>query len=320
MNKINSRMGKILLFMMVLVVLLSGCKFKSSTTNSTTNSTATTTIPTSTTATTLPSVYSQYQLEYRLYSEFPNVFWCDPDFYPVARVGQEQQNAIAQYLTIRSNQSEFSAILQQLNLPDKTDYTDSEKLLIYKEHKKLTYAVQMTAADGMYNYDLRVGEGQGERIQGTIKTSGEIQITSREPSINTCPICLVQGTLIDTPQGQIPVEQLVKGMPVWTQDDSGKRVVMKIAETAVRPVPLDFQAVRIELDDGRAVTASGQHPTAAGRAIADYQTGDMLDGARVINTSYITYTGGKTYDLLPAGTTGLYWANGILLGSTLKSK
>jgi hypothetical protein len=68
------------------------------------------------------------------------------------------------------------------------------------------------------------------------------------------------------------------------------------------------------------VTASGQHPTAAGRAIADYKIGDMLDGARVISTSYITYTSGKTYDLLPAGTTGLYWANGILLGSTLKSK
>jgi hypothetical protein len=313
-------MKKILLFTVVLVVLLSGCKFKTSTTNSTTNATATTTIPTSTTSTTLPSIYSQYQLEYRLCSEFPNVFWCDPDFYPVARVGQEQQNAIAQYLTIRSNQSEFSAILQQMNLPDKTDYTDSEKLLIYKEHKKLTYAVQMTAADGAYNYDLRVGEGQGERIQGTIKTSGEIQITSREPSINTCPICLVQGTLIDTPQGQIPVEQLVKGMTVWTQDDSGKRIAMEIVETAVTPVSLDFQAVRIELDDGRTVSASGQHPTATGRAIADYKIGDILDGARVISTSYITYTSGKTYDLLPAGTIGLYWANGILLGSTLKSK
>ena len=57
MNEINSRMGKILLFTMVLVVLLSGCKFKSSTTNSTTNSTATTTIPTSTTATSTPAFH-----------------------------------------------------------------------------------------------------------------------------------------------------------------------------------------------------------------------------------------------------------------------
>ena len=304
MNKVNDKMKRVLLFTLVLIVLLSGCKSHPSPTNSTT----------------LPSAYSQYQLEYRLFSEFPNVFYCDPDYYPVARTGQEQLSAISQFLTIKSNQPEFSAILEHLNLPEKTDYTDSEKLLIYKEHKELTYAVQITAANGGYNYDLRVGDGQGERIQGTIKTSGEIQITSREPSFNTCPICLAKGTLIDTPTGQIPVEQLGKGMTVWTLDDSGKRIATKIVETATTAVPLGFQVVRIELDDGRSVTASPQHPTGAGRAIADYQVGDILDGARVISTGYVTYESGKTYDLRPAGTTGLYWANGILLKSTLKTK
>jgi len=34
--------------------------------------------------------------------------------------------------------------------------------------------------------------------------------------------------------------------------------------------------------------------------------------------SFGRYAGEKTYDLLPAGDTGVYWANGILLGSTLK--
>jgi hypothetical protein len=29
------------------------------------------------------------------------------------------------------------------------------------------------------------------------------------------------------------------------------------------------------------------------------------------------YDGGQTFDLLPAGGTGIYWANGIELGSTL---
>ena len=304
MNKIYNRMKKILLFAIVLVVLLSGCKLHPSPTNSTN----------------IPSTYSQYQLEYRLFSNFPDVFWCDPDYYPVAREGQEQQNAIAQFSTIKSNQPEFSAILEQLNLPDRTDYTDSEKLLIYKQHKKLTYAVQMTSANGVYNYDLRVGEGQGEHIQGTIDTSGEIQITNRESSFNTCPICLVKGTLIDTPIGQVPVEQLEKGMSVWTLDNSDKRIATEIVDTATTPVPLNFQVVRIQLEDGRSVTASPRHPTAAGKAIADYQVGDILDGARVVSIGYVTYEGGKTYDILPAGTTGLYWANGILLGSTLKTK
>ena len=56
----------------------------------------------------------------------------------MAREGQEQQNAIDQFPAIKSNQTEFSAILAQFNIPDKTDYTDNEKLLIYGEHKKLT--------------------------------------------------------------------------------------------------------------------------------------------------------------------------------------
>ena len=304
MNRIINRVKRVFLFTIVLVILFSGCKSHSST--STTSST------------TLPAIYSQYQLEYRLFSEYPNIFWCDPDFYPVAKEGQEQQNAKDQFPAIKSNQTEFSAILAQLNIPDKTDYTDNEKLLIYREHKKLTYTLQMTAANGGYDFDLRVGQGQGWRVKGTIKTSGEIQEMSRVSSFNTCPICLVKGTLIDTPQGQIPVEQLIKGMIIWTMDDTGHRITKEIVATASTIVPSSFHVIRIELSDGRSVTASPGHPTAEGRAIADYQVGDSLDGAEVVTTTEITYENSITYDILPDGTTGFYWANCILLGSTLK--
>ena len=67
-------------------------------------------------------------------------------------------------------------------------------------------------------------------------------------------------------------------------------------------------------------TVSPGHPTAQGKAIADYQAGDELDGRRITVVDFITYEGGRTYDILPAGNTGFYWANGILLGSTLKKK
>lgn len=306
MNRVFNSVKMVLLFTIVLVILLSGCKAQSSLTTSSTSI--------------LPATYSQYQLEYRLFVKYPNIFWRDPDYYPVAREGQEQQNSVDQFLTIKSNQAEFSAILTQLNLPNKTDYTDNEKLLIYREHKKLTYAVQMTAANGGYNFDLRVGEGQGTRIQGTIITSGEIQETSRETSFNTCPICLVKGTLIDTPQGRIPVEQLSKGMIVWTTDDSGNRIAKEIVETTSTIVPSSFKVIKIELNDGRTITASPGHPTAEGRAIADYQLGNELDGAQIVTMDYITYENSMTYDILPDGPTGFYWANGILLGSTLKKK
>jgi hypothetical protein len=306
MSRVFNSVKRVLLLTIVLVMLLSGCKSQSSLTTSSTSI--------------LPATYSQYQLEYRLFAKYPNIFWCDPDYYPVAREGQEQQNAVDQFSGIKSNQAEFSAILTQLNLPNKTDYTDNEKLLIYREHKKLSYAVQMTAANGVYNFDLRVGEGQGTLIQGNIKTSGEIQETSQETSLNICPICLVKGTLIDTPQGQIPVEQLSKGMIVWTMDESGNRVAKEVVETTSTIVPSSFNVIKIELNDGRTLTASPGHPTAEGRAIADYQLGNELDGAQIVTMDYITYENSMTYDILPAGNTGYYWANGILLGSTLKKK
>jgi hypothetical protein len=46
--------------------------------------------------------------------------------------------------------------------------------------------------------------------------------------------------------------------------------------------------------------------------------GDLLDGGRIIQLERLPYTGMATYDVLPSGGTGVYWANGILMGSTLQ--
>src|SRR5262249_59637138 len=67
----------------------------------------------------------------------------------------------------------------------------------------------------------------------------------------------------------------------------------------------------------REVFASPGHPTADGRTLAQLQPGDALDGARVLSAKRIRYADEYTYDILPSGGTGAYWANGILLGSTL---
>jgi hypothetical protein len=47
--------------------------------------------------------------------------------------------------------------------------------------------------------------------------------------------------------------------------------------------------------------------------------GDLLDGGRVVQIERLPYDQPATYDILPAGGTGWYWANGILVGSTLAS-
>ena len=77
---------------------------------------------------------------------------------------------------------------------------------------------------------------------------------------------------------------------------------------------------RVALGDGRVVTASPGHPTADGRQLGDLRAGDILDGGTVVSTAIVRYDGGHTYDLLPDGETGLYWADGILLGSSLQKQ
>jgi hypothetical protein len=268
-------------------------------------------------STTSPVLYSVPELEYRLLSQYSDFFWCDPDVYPIAREGQEQSNAVEQFPAIETNTAEFVAIISHLGLLQKTDYTDAEKLEIYREYKKLTYAVQVTGSGSPYNFTIRIGKGQGELIEGTITTSGEIKETSREPSINTCPICLVKGTLIDTPVGPVPIEKLEKGMAVWTVDVSRNRVPAIVVTTSSTPVPPAFRVVKVVLDDGRSVTASSGHPATDGRPLGDIKRGDILDGSTVVSSGPVAYDGGATYDLLPAGETGFYFANGILLKSTL---
>jgi hypothetical protein len=271
---------------------------------------------TSNTNTTTP-VLSQYQLIYHLIDNFGDVFWCDPDYYPVAREGQEQLNALEQYPAIRADTTEFAAILSRLNLTMKTDYSDPEKLAIYREHKKLTRMVQLTASGSNYDFELRVGKGQGWRYVGTITTNGEISVKTKETSMNTCPICLAKGTVIDTPGGPIPVEQLQPGMLVWSLDLEGGRIATSINQITSNQVPDGFRLTRITLADGRSLNASPMHPTAEGKSLGSYLAGDILDGSLVSNIEFIDYDQGYTFDILPDSPTYCYWANGVLLKSSL---
>jgi hypothetical protein len=78
--------------------------------------------------------------------------------------------------------------------------------------------------------------------------------------------------------------------------------------------------VHLVLDDGRQLWASPSHPTADGRLVGELQVGDLLDGGRVVQIERLLYGEVATYDILPASETGWYWANGVLVGSTLAGK
>ncbi len=106
-------------------------------------------------------------------------------------------------------------------------------------------------------------------------------------------------------------------MSVWTTNKSGERVVGVVIATRRVPVPPNHQMVHVVLDDGRELFASPGHPIIDGRIVRNLIAHDLYDGARVVTTHQVTYSDGATYDILPSGETGFYWANGILLDSTL---
>jgi Hint domain-containing protein len=268
---------------------------------------------------TLPSSsLTPTQLKYRVLDEFPDFFFCDPDFYPIARE-DEMVLALQRFPEVQSNPEEFQAILEQNGLAGVTSFTDEQKLLVYREHKKLN-AVYFELVGDKFQFQIQTGlEGQqGLLIKGTVDGNGSIDIQQRDDSFPSCPICLAAGTLIDTPRGAVSVESLQVGDQVWTMNEAGERVSAVLLKTGHVRVPDTHQVVHVLLDDGRELWASPGHPTADGRSLAALKVGDVLDGARVTLVERMPYRGPATYDVLPAGSTGFYWAEGILMGSTLK--
>jgi hypothetical protein len=268
---------------------------------------------------TLPSAaLSLTELKYKILDQFPDFFFCDPDFYPVAH-DDEMFLALQRFSELQANQDEFQAILNHNGLSGATTFTDEQKLLIYREHKKLN-AIYFQLSGDKYQFQIRTGteDKQGYNITGAIDGNGVIEVQQREQGFAMCPICLTAGTLIDTPRGAVRVENVRVGDQVWTRNEAGERVAAIILKTGSVRVPAAHQVIHIRLDDGRELWASPGHPTADSRRMVDLGIGDVLDGAQVIMLERVPYQGTATYDLLPSGGTGFYWANGILIGSTLK--
>src|SRR5689334_17099835 len=57
---------------------------------------------------TLPSGASPTELKYKVLDEFPNLFFCDPDYYPVARA-DEADLAKQKFPELQADQEEFQA-------------------------------------------------------------------------------------------------------------------------------------------------------------------------------------------------------------------
>jgi hypothetical protein len=261
------------------------------------------------------------QLKFRLLDSVGKPVYCDRDYYPVGRPGGEQASAIAEYPKIRADATLYSAIVGHEHLPA-GELTDDQKLTLYRAWK-LLQALELKQNGDTYSFSYKVQKQMGTasytEIIGTIKVDGTITITSQTPTgPPNCPICLAAKTLIATPDGEIAVTDIRPGMLVWTVGFGGTHIAAPVADTGSTPVPAGHQMVHLVLADGRALEASPGHRTGDGRPLGTLAVGDRLDGSTITTWELIPYAGDRTYDLLPSGPTGEYWADGILLSSTLE--
>ncbi len=266
------------------------------------------------------------ELKYRVMDAGGRIEFCDRDFYPIAR-NDERELAQQHSAEIQADADTHAAIVRRVG---------TDTLAVYREWKALgaltlgpvsfggptvaqtrAFSYRSTGTFGAATPAPRRG---GTQIEGNVDLFGAVKITRRtDAGPLNCPICLAIGTRIATPWGEVAVEDLRVGDVVWTAEADGARVAAPVVAIGGTPVPPTHEVVRLVLDDGREALVSPGHPTADGRRVADLRVGDVLDGARLASAERQPYTGGATFDILPAGVTGSYWASGIRLGSTLRA-
>jgi hypothetical protein len=194
---------------------------------------------------------------------------------------------------------------------------------IFSDHVSgLNFMEYPIASEEGFPITLYIGESasNGCTVELTLLKINDSTATflKKEYNDRPCPKCLSEDTVIDTPDGPINVKELKKGMSLFTQDASGNRNVGTVLETGKTLVPSNHKVVHIVLTDKRELYASPNHPTSDGRVLGELSVGDILDGTKIMIAETIRYSGTHTYDILPSGPTGNYWANEILMKTTLE--
>jgi hypothetical protein len=260
------------------------------------------------------------QLKFKVIDAVGAPIFCDPDFYPIARAGGEQASADTYYPQIKANTELYSAIVEHEHLPS-GELDEAQKITLYRAFKELR-ALVLTQTGDSYTFEIRVRKpapnNSVELVAGSVRVDGLVTVTSRTASaMPPCPICLAAATLIATPNGDVRVTDVRPGMVVWTSAADGSRIAAVVVEVGSMAVPAGHLMVHVRLADGRELLASPGHRAAGGRRLGSLAAGDELDGSKITLWELVPYSGERTYDLLPGGPTGTYWANGILLSSTL---
>jgi hypothetical protein len=257
------------------------------------------------------------ELKYRLVDKIGPPLFCGPPLVRRPSDSEAQQEVAA----LKSQDPPtFDAIVSHEKLDASHLTADDDRRIL--DQVQLLRALELGMEGQRYRFDYIAGRPSPEHVVGTIDVHGAISLESHDPTPfpgrGGCPICLAAADRIATPNGDVPVTELRPGMLVWTID-AGRRVAAPILVVGHTPAPFGHRVIRLILADGRSVVASPGHPTGDGRRIGELKPGDVLDGSHVTTTAVMRYTG-DTWDLLPLSSTGQYWADGVLLASTLLAR
>ena len=110
------------------------------------------------------------------FDRFGPRWFCDPDFYPIARAN-EVDLALQRFPQLRADQKTFATILAHLGLAEGPDFTDQQKLTIYRAWKQLNATILDPIGNATYRFDYlampaAAGSPEGLRSAGTIWAKG----------------------------------------------------------------------------------------------------------------------------------------------------
>lgn len=264
---------------------------------------------------------------------------CQPNYYPVLIIKAENNHpaCVTQKTAQRLVDLNWGTIFAVQNNTSTQTQNGTVSVTLGEGQREGSLLVQKIFQDNVQGLNFReypiatnVGYPITLHIGDTASNGCTVELTlvkinndtatflKKEYHDRPCPICLSENTTIDTPNGQVNIKDLKVGMSVFTQDDLGNKQIVSILKTGKTPTPPGHKMVHLVLEDNRELYVSESHPTADGRLFGNLVLGDAIDGSTIKNVELVQYNGTYTYDILPSGGTGFYWANGILAKSTLK--
>jgi len=127
------------------------------------------------------------------------------------------------------------------------------------------------------------------------------------------PNCCSADTRVRTSSVDKRIQDIKRGDLVISDGNKSAKII-KINKIETKKHKILF----IRLNDGTVLEISPEHLTSNGKKFKDLKLGDVIDGRLVVEIKLKNYNYKYTYDILPDSQSGNYFANGVLIGSTLK--